>query len=640
MLDSAKQERGSSATPNTSKRRPGRPKGSRNRVKEGDDAQTSGVTNGTPVKSKQIDTTSSPQVTGDPRLSSIPGSTSANQPSGKPGDAATDASHGGTQPVAPSTSTKAGPSAKPKNKGKPKSGSAPINLPSSQLSQQMSGANKGPDMPQSADSAEVISVPPITGDKKRKRSRPSKSVAKEGASATTSNNPVGNTSDKATTSANTVTVPLSGMLSQNSSQTGRESPILPPPKRQRKPKESTPSAAAKKKHQQPPPTAPMIGSPASAAVSTSTAQPSMLSPMANTMQQPASMQQSNTINHQSAPMQQSNSMGSMGSMQGSMQQQNPVQQPNVLHQTNTVQPTNMMYHSNPMQKSNSMHRSTPVQQSTTPLQQPNTLHQSNPLQQSSTMPQQSAPLQSTTSQSSMSQSMPQAIMTPTMVAPDSGISSISRPSTSRPSISRPPVQGLEAHYEHFASLHQQLDPQPQQRIDQGTLARASPILNSSLSSSTYYQPQQAHQQHTQQHHHQQQQQQQPSRHMSTPYGQSFPSQQSSNPYNTSTTPQNSIYRSSQQSNAPSFSPRQPTPTNNQFNHFSDNSFIDLPSLDSIGNSSSNVNAYSQQGLGRSNSGSFGAGSHGHLGLQVSNGFDTAMSENEMRERLLRNIGRR
>jgi hypothetical protein len=197
---------------------------------------------------------------------------------------------------------------------------------------------------------------------------------------------------------------------------------------------------------------------------------------------------------------------------------------------------------------------------------------------------------------------------------------------------RPPAQGLEAHYERMMSLQQQKEQHQQQHHQQ-----------------------QHHHQH-QQHQHQQQQQQQKQqtrhdmnpvtrsspmqstttyyqqpRHIPSPYEQTYPSHQAAHTYQPSLIPQNDTFRNPNQQHT-TFSPRQQQSTNH-FSHFNDSSFIDVPALDIVANGTANVGTYGQ-GISRSTSNaSFGSGS------QMGNGFGS-MSENDIRERLLRDIGRR
>lgn len=491
-------------------------------------------------------------------------------------------------------------------------------------------------IPQKSGSSEVISVPPVTGGKRKRAPRPKSTPAAihDGISNLSSIATLSEAHDKLPQGKSTVSASLGGILPQNSVQAGRESPILPPPKRQRKPKDFN-GAPVKRK-----PTS-LAGSPAIAATS-NISQPPLHSPVSNVTQQPSPLRQP-TPKQQTTPMQQASSTSHTNSMQtSSIPQVNTSQQPlsmqmssNPLQQASPMQQSNShsMLHSSSMQKSNSIQRSTPTQQST-------------PLQQSSVM-QQSTPMQQPITQAMLTQSITQAMINPTMMTSESNAPT-SR-SSSRPSMSRPLPQGLEAHYDHFAALQQadtQTQTQPHQRIDHTSLARGSPIPSSTLTSSTYYQAPQALQQHStqQQHHHQQQ----PSRHMSaSAYGQPYTSQQTSNPYQSAATSGNTLYRTAQQqyNTQPAFSSRQQAPQQNQSN-YADTSIFDLPALgDNLSSGPASVGQYGQSLSSRSAStGSYGAQTYGNMGpsLQISNGFDSAagMDENDLRDRLMRNMGGR
>jgi hypothetical protein len=173
---------------------------------------------------------------------------------------------------------------------------------------------------------------------------------------------------------------------------------------------------------------------------------------------------------------------------------------------------------------------------------------------------------------------------------------------------RPPAQGLEAHYEHFANLQHQGDQQQHQqaRHEINPATRSSPMQ----SASAYYQ--------------------QP-RHVSSPYDQQYQSQQTTNPYQPGLIPQTDSFRTTNQQQR-NFSNQQQQ-TSHQFDQFSNSSFIDVPALDSVTNGTANVGAYGQ-GISRStNNANFGAAA------QIGNGFES-MSDINLGERILRNIGRR
>jgi hypothetical protein len=197
-------------------------------------------------------------------------------------------------------------------------------------------------------------------------------------------------------------------------------------------------------------------------------------------------------------------------------------------------------------------------------------------------------------------------------APSAVLKSTAAPSDSvAPSVVsnvRPPAQGLEAHYERFANLQHQGDQQQHQqaRHELNPVTRSSPMQ----SASAYYQ--------------------QP-RHTSSPYDQQYPSHQTTNPYQPGLIPQADSFRTTNQQHRNFPNQQQQTP--HQFDQFSNSSFIDVPALDSVTNSTANVSAYGQ-GISRStNNANFGAGA------QIGNGFES-MSDINLGERLLRGIGRR
>ena len=171
---------------------------------------------------------------------------------------------------------------------------------------------------------------------------------------------------------------------------------------------------------------------------------------------------------------------------------------------------------------------------------------------------------------------------------------------------RPPAQGLEAHYERFANFQHQGDQQHQQsRHELNPATRSSPMQPASA----YYQ--------------------QP-RHVSSPYDQQYPSHQSANPYQPGLLPQTDTFRTTNQQHT-NFSTQQQA--SNPFSQFSNSSFIDVPTPDSVTNGSTNVGAYGQ-GISRStNAANFGAEA------QIGSGFES-MSDINLGERLLRGIGRR
>jgi hypothetical protein len=191
---------------------------------------------------------------------------------------------------------------------------------------------------------------------------------------------------------------------------------------------------------------------------------------------------------------------------------------------------------------------------------------------------------------------------------------------------RPPAQGLEAHYERFANLQNENLQSRQDNTNTisntitNTLSRASP-----LQSNNFYQ--QPHQQ---------------PRHIPSPYAQ-YSSVQSNRPYHTSSTVQGDSYRTTnhhqqqQQTQHNAFSPRQQqqhqASQQSPYSHFTDSSFIDLPALESVSNGASNV-GYGQ-GLSRSSS----QGNYGTRNSGMGNDFGT-LTDNDLREQLLRGIGRR
>lgn len=150
---------------------------------------------------------------------------------------------------------------------------------------------------------------------------------------------------------------------------------------------------------------------------------------------------------------------------------------------------------------------------------------------------------------------------------------------------RPPAQGLQAHYDRFTSIQQQQQAQQQQqqqqaqqqqpqqldpRHDQQLLSRTSP-----LQAQSFYQPQQ-HPQPQSRHH--------PT---ASPYAQYQP-QQSPRTYHPGANPAMDPYRAAaahpqQQQQHATFSPRQQqNPQQQQFAHYAETSFIDLPALEEPG----------------------------------------------------------
>jgi hypothetical protein len=179
-------------------------------------------------------------------------------------------------------------------------------------------------------------------------------------------------------------------------------------------------------------------------------------------------------------------------------------------------------------------------------------------------------------------------------------------------IARATAQGLEAHYEHFASLQQHKgdQQQQQQRPNLNAVSRSSPMQTTP----TFYQ-------------------QQP-RHVPSPYRQQYPSHQPSHShsYQSSLPAQPDSFRNANQQHTHSgFSPAQQQPTHH-FSHFTDpSSFIDVPTLESVTNGTSNVNAYGRAIPRSTSNAGFGAGA------QMRNGFE-GLSD-DMTERLLRDIRR-
>lgn len=175
---------------------------------------------------------------------------------------------------------------------------------------------------------------------------------------------------------------------------------------------------------------------------------------------------------------------------------------------------------------------------------------------------------------------------------------------------RPPAQGLEAHYERFANLQHQGDQQQQQyqqtRHDLNVGTRSSPMQ----SASAYYQ--------------------QP-RHVPSPYDQQYTSHQTANPYQPALLNQSDSFRAGNQQHT-TF-PSQQQQASHQFSQFPNSSFIDIPTLDSVANGTANVGTYGQSISRSASNASFGTGA------QMGHGFDS-LSDNDIRERLLRGIGRR
>jgi hypothetical protein len=173
---------------------------------------------------------------------------------------------------------------------------------------------------------------------------------------------------------------------------------------------------------------------------------------------------------------------------------------------------------------------------------------------------------------------------------------------------RPPAQGLEAHYERFANLQHQGDQQQHQqsRLDLNPGTRSSPMQ----SASAYYQ--------------------QP-RHVPSPYDQQYSSHQTTNPYQPTLLNQTDSFRATNQQHT-AF-PTQQQQASHQFNQFPNSSFIDIPALDSVANGTANVATYGQSISRSASNANFGTGA------QMGHGYE-AMSDNDIRERLLRGIGRR
>lgn len=179
---------------------------------------------------------------------------------------------------------------------------------------------------------------------------------------------------------------------------------------------------------------------------------------------------------------------------------------------------------------------------------------------------------------------------------------------------RAPAQGLQAHYDRFTSIQQQQhqhqqqqqqqqqhQQQPQQldpRHDQQLLSRTSPLQTQS-----FYQP------------HPQPQ----SRHIPTPSSYThYQTQQSPRTYHPGANQAMDPYRAAAAGNAhpqqqqqhATFSPRQQNPQQQQFAHYAETSFIDLPALEEP---DGEAGGYGGQAGGRANGqgqGGFGGGGMG------------------------------
>lgn len=495
---------------------------------------------------------------------------------------------------------------------------------------------------------QIISVPPITAQK-RKRNR---AKTKDDAAA-------GPMTEPEERSTNVALLPPVGGHLQTSGGPGRESPIPPPPKRQRKPKDS-PSITHKSEEKNTSlNTSRISGSPhvnhtpITQPKALQNMQPSTFSPLTRQMQptplqqfmpkQPTSLDKPLPQYHSSAlpkqsAMSQSSQFPHINQPHTSGQPQSPGPQNQVINNISHSQPLGNQQPSSNMQKPMSMsmifNPTIDIQPSPSSHHSA-TQHMTPPIQQSSSnldFKSASQPLLSAGLSQTMNHVMPSSSIPSNMGSVESLLST-TRPQSTRPSSSRTLGPGLEPSYDTYNNMQYDTPTQTHQHqhrlsLSNNSLSRISPTsnpalnssmgssINSNVNSSAFFQPQPLVQ------HHQQSRQ--------SPFNTSnFSTQQPTNVYVAHSQPtlNNNLYRTTQPQQSvhdSPFSPRRPSQHQQQaqqYYHFAnDATTMDLPALDSLSQNSLNhsasnlnsnlgsngINSYGQNMHNRNNSANYGS----------------------------------